>query len=96
MAGFAYAAVTPVRNDYENLARLAESLEWQTVPPSEWIIVDNGSTDGGLTVAHELAARLTWARVLEIPGEGAPRPGAPIVRAFHAGLRSLSRLPRSS
>jgi len=93
MAGLAYAAVTPLRNECENLARVAESLEWQTVPPSAWIVVDNGSTDGGLNVAYELAARLPWATVLEIPGEGAPRPGAPIVRAFHAGLRELSRLP---
>ena len=41
------------RNDCENLVRLAESWSGRPVPPKAWIVVDNGSTDGGLNVAHE-------------------------------------------
>jgi biofilm PGA synthesis N-glycosyltransferase PgaC len=85
-----YALVTPVRSERENLLRLADSLERQTVPPAAWLVVDNGSTDGSIEAARELSARLPWVQVLEIPGDPTPRPGAPIVRAFHAGLRELA------
>jgi poly-beta-1,6-N-acetyl-D-glucosamine synthase len=89
----AYAAVTPVRNEAANLRRLAESLVSQTHQPTHWVIVDNGSEDGTLGVARELADSLNWVTVISVPGERVPKPGAPIVRAFHAGLREFEALP---
>jgi poly-beta-1,6-N-acetyl-D-glucosamine synthase len=88
-----YALVTPVRSEEENLARLALSIESQTLPPTSWVIVDNGSEDGTLDLAGELARRHEWVTVLSVPGEKHPVPGAPIVRAFHAGLHELRHLP---
>ena len=38
-----YALVSPVRSEAENLERIAGCLESQTVKPSRWIIIDNGS-----------------------------------------------------
>jgi glycosyltransferase involved in cell wall biosynthesis len=84
-----YAAITPTRNEAENLERLAASMTSQTVVPLEWIIVDNGSTDGTPELARSLAARHQWVKLLEIPGETTPVRGAPIVRAFHAGVEGL-------
>ena len=89
--GFTYALVTPVRSEAENLARLAASIDAQTVPPERWVIVDNGSEDSTLDLAGELARTRQWVRVISIPGEERPVPGAPIVRAFHAGLDELDR-----
>jgi glycosyltransferase involved in cell wall biosynthesis len=88
-----YAAVTPVRNEEQNLARLAQSLQEQAQRPERWVIVDNGSTDGTLETARALAAEHEWIRVISIPGVERPEPGAPIVRAFHAGLRELDEFP---
>ena len=34
-----------------------------------------------------------WISTISIPGEARPVPGAPIVRAFHAGLAELHELP---
>ncbi|MGB7759670.1 MAG: glycosyltransferase family 2 protein [Bryobacteraceae bacterium] len=53
------AAVVPVWNGRELLGRLLDSLEAQTAPVDEVLVVDNGSTDG----APELAAR-RGARVI--------------------------------
>ena len=46
-----YALVTPVRSEEENLARLAASIDSQTLLPTRWVIVDNGSEDRTLDVA---------------------------------------------
>jgi glycosyltransferase involved in cell wall biosynthesis len=84
-----YAVITPARNEVENLARLAACLERQTVLARRWIIVDNGSTDATPQLARRLAAERPWVTLLEIPGERSPVRGAPVVRAFHAGLEAL-------
>ena len=92
-AGLSYALVTPVRTEAENLARLADSVASQTLPPTHWVVVDNGSEDATLDVACEFARSRDWVKVISVPGEERPIPGAPIVRAFHAGLRELRELP---
>src|SRR5215213_9985491 len=84
-----YAAITPARDEASTLPRLAESLAGQTVPPTRWVIVDNGSTDGTLAIATELAERYAWIEVLNTAGDARPVRGGAIVRAFHAGLDAL-------
>jgi glycosyltransferase involved in cell wall biosynthesis len=87
-----YAAVTPAKDEAENLRRLAGCMTAQTLQPASWIIVDNGSSDGSLDVAADLSARHDWIRVMRVAGE-ATLPGPPVVRAFNAGLASLDRIP---
>jgi poly-beta-1,6-N-acetyl-D-glucosamine synthase len=84
-----YALVTPARNEAANLRRLAAAVERQTVAPAAWVVVDNGSTDATADVARELAERREWAHVLWVAPETGAARGAPIVRAFNAGLRAL-------
>jgi glycosyltransferase involved in cell wall biosynthesis len=88
-----YAVITPVRTEAQNLARLAASIDSQTHLPTRWVIVDNGSEDTTLEVARKLAQSRAWVTVISVPGETKAVPGAPIVRAFHAGLRELPELP---
>jgi len=84
-----YAVITPAKDEAENLRRLADSLAAQAVLPAVWLVVDSGSVDGTPQLVAELAAEHPWIRLLEIPRPvDAPR-GAPIVRAFHAGLDAL-------
>ena len=51
-------AIVPVWNGREMLERLLVSLEAQTHPPSELLIVDNGSTDGAPVLALQRGARV--------------------------------------
>jgi hypothetical protein len=88
-----YALVTPARDEAENLRRLGESVLAQTVLPTEWVVVDNGSSDETPGVAAKLAAGDVPIRYSRVPGESAARPGAPVVRAFHAGLAELASEP---
>lgn len=86
-----YALITPIRDDERNLRRLAECVLSQTVLPTAWAIVDNGSTDGTNAVAAELAATRSWITLVSVSGETVPMRGGAVVRAFNAGLRSLQR-----
>jgi poly-beta-1,6-N-acetyl-D-glucosamine synthase len=88
-----YAVVTPARDEAENLPRLADCLATQTVRPTVWNIVDNGSSDGTLEVAERLAATHGWIRVLSLPGTAVAERGAPIVRALQAGIAALDHAP---
>lgn len=83
-----YAVITPVRDEAENLPRLAAALAAQTKQPERWIIVDNGSVDGTPSLAAELAAthpRITAHSI----ASGSRERGAPIVRSFSAGIALL-------
>lgn len=51
-------AIVPVWNGRELLGRLLASLEAQTQPASEVIVVDNGSTDGAPDLARARGARV--------------------------------------
>jgi poly-beta-1,6-N-acetyl-D-glucosamine synthase len=85
-----YALITPVRDEADGLRSLGRCVEAQTLLPTAWLIVDTGSSDETPTVAAEIARMLPWVRLLFLPGNGArPARGAPVVRAFHAGLKAL-------
>lgn len=93
MTRLRYVAISPARDDEQNLLRLASSLEAQSTLPDRWIVVENGSSDQTARVARELADRLPWVSVVSMPGTTSPEPGAPIVQAFHAGLAVLETVP---
>ena len=88
-----YAVVTPVRNERRNLVALEECLSEQTAQPKQWLIVDDGSTDGTRDLAGALANRHPWARVLTLEPRTDQARGGPIVRSFTAGVRALGKLP---
>ena len=87
-----YDVITPARDEADCILRLARCLANQSVLPSTWVIVDNGSADGTDRVADELALAHPWIRVVHTPGAHEATPGAPVVRAFHAGVAALDEM----
>ena len=94
MSALSYAAITPVHaTSWENLLRLGSCA--------------GGADDSAGTLDRRRQrlhrrpsrrraswpTRLPWIRVIEMPGTASPQPGAPIVKAFHAGLRALDVEP---
>lgn len=92
MTSLSYGVVTPVLNEENDLGRLASCLVEQTAVPTAWIIIDQGSVDGTKAIAERLANQHPWIQLLSIDDEVLAR-GAPIVRAFHAGLVELDPIP---
>lgn len=86
--------MTPARNERENLPRLAAALLAQERRPREWVVVDDGSDDGGREAVEALAAEHGWIRLLDFDagGGGALADGRREGRdleAFRAGVRAL-------
>ncbi len=63
-----HVVISPVKNEATNMERLARSLIEQTAPPTEWIVVDNGSTDATVEIVESLARDHPWIRLMRIPG----------------------------
>jgi len=84
-----YAVVSPVRDEAEHLARTADCLVAQTHRPLQWVIVDDGSTDGTGDIARSYAAAHDWIRVVAGGDRHERARGAPIVRAFKRGRAAL-------
>lgn len=71
--------ITIVKNRALTLPRVVASVLGQTYAPIEYIVVDGGSTDGGLEVLRSFGARIS--RIIFDQGNG-------IARAFNAGIRA--------
>ena len=84
-----WVAVTPARDEADNLPRLAESLARQTLPFAGWVVVDNGSTDGTGDLVRELGARDPRVRLLSIPPAASIARGGPSARALNAGVATI-------
>jgi glycosyltransferase involved in cell wall biosynthesis len=99
-ASLSYALVTPARDEAQNLRRLAACLDAQLLAPCDWVIVDDGSTDGTSEIARTIAEERPWVHVLSSPGtvertgrlEEGRRSGRDVV-AFEAGVAALRRRP---
>lgn len=96
VARLTYAAVTPARDEAENLGRLASCLLEQTVRPVVWVIVDDGSQDGTLELARTLELDHAWVRAIRASArdaEGSGRLAGREAVAFARGLEALPERP---
>jgi biofilm PGA synthesis N-glycosyltransferase PgaC len=59
--------ISPVFNEAANIERTARSVASQTRTPDLWVVVDDGSTDGTLELATDIANQHPWMRVMRAP-----------------------------
>ena len=88
-----YAVITPVRDEAQHFGRTARSLLAQTHRPTQWIVVDDGSTDGTREMAEGYASEHEWITVVQSGESHRRRRGAPIVNAFERGRGLLRERP---
>lgn len=84
-----YVVISPVRDEAEFLPRVIRSMEAQTIQPKEWIVVDDGSTDGTTEILLAAAARLPWMNVVQKPDRGERSVGPGVVEAFYYGFERM-------
>lgn len=85
-----YVVITPVRDEEEHLVSTIESMIRQTVLPQEWVIVDDGSTDGTSRIIDEFACRYPWIKAVHRKDRGFRKAGGGVVDAFNDGYRALN------
>jgi len=84
-----YVIITPARNEQDNIEETIRSVMAQTLVPTEWIIVDDGSTDKTVEILDRYAAQCDWLRIFRLPDRGFREPGGGVIRAFNHGLSKL-------
>jgi len=85
-----YIIITPVRDEVEYIEKTLESVIRQTVLPSQWIIVDDGSTDGTSEILDIHAVQTKWIKVVHRGNRGYRAAGGGVIEAFYAGYSVLT------
>ena len=84
-----YVVVTPVRNEANYAADTIASMVRQTMLPEQWVIVDDGSTDGTGDLIAAAAREHPWITAVRRPDRGFRQSGGGVVEAFYDGYAAL-------
>jgi glycosyltransferase involved in cell wall biosynthesis len=81
-----YVLVSPCRNEAAFVERTLESIATQTLPPVQWIVVDDGSTDRTPEILQRFESRLAYLTIVRRQDRGKRAVGAGVIEAFYEGL----------
>ena len=81
--------ITPARDEAQHIAEIITSVAQQTARPAEWVIVDDGSTDGTGEIIDRFAAHHSWITALHRPNRGMRENNVGAIEAFFDGYRVL-------
>lgn len=84
-----YVIISPCRDEAEYMIRTLESVVTQTVRPSLWVIVDDGSTDQSPEILEKYAAKYSFIKIVRRDNRGFRSVGPGVVDAFYAGYREV-------
>ena len=85
-----YVIISPCRNEAAFMRRTLDSVVAQTLTPTRWVIVDDGSTDETPDILAEYAAKHDWIRIVSNPDRGHRAVGPGVIQAFYTGLETAS------
>lgn len=86
-----YAVITPVRDEAKHIEKIIESMLQQTVRPSEWVVVNDGSTDETDQIVSIYIADNPWIKLISRRDRGNRQRGKGVVEAFYDGYKSLKK-----
>ncbi len=84
-----YIVISPVRDEEAFLPRSIEAVCGQTVTPTEYILVDDGSTDRTAEIIKDAASRHPWIRYVGRSNRGGRSVGPGVIEAFYDGYRTI-------
>jgi len=85
-----YIIITPVRDEALYIEKTIESVSCQTILPSQWLIVDDGSVDGTGEILDRRTAQTSWMKVIHRKNRGFRAAGGGVVEAFYDGYSELN------
>lgn len=84
-----YVVITPARDEAEHLERTIRSVVAQTVRPTQWIIVNDGSCDETADIIDRFALQYPWITARHRPNRGYREPGGGVVKTFYDGYEQI-------
>jgi len=84
-----YVVITPCRDEAEYLPITIETMVKQTVKPTLWLIVDDGSTDATPEIVEQASREHPWIQLHRRTDRGARAVGGGVVEAFNEGLAQI-------
>jgi biofilm PGA synthesis N-glycosyltransferase PgaC len=84
-----YVVITPVRDEEQHIEYTIKSMISQTIKPSVWVIVNDGSRDNTERIISEYARRFSWILLSSRVDRGWRERGAGVVVAFYLGMKSV-------
>lgn len=84
-----YVVITPARDEARHIAETIMSVVHQAARPVEWVIVDDGSTDGTGEIIDRFVAQHSWITAVHRPNRGARENNIGAIEAFCDGYRAL-------
>ncbi len=90
-----HVIISPCRDEAIYMRRTLDTVLAQTLPPTLWIIVDDGSTDDTPRVLAEYASKhpagsKTEVRIITRENRGKRKVGPGVIEAFYAGLKTIN------
>lgn len=89
MSNASYCLISPCRDEAEHMERTLISVTGQTVKPSLWVIVDDGSTDDTPRILAKYAKEHNYIRVIRSEDRGRRSVGPGVVEAFYRGYAAI-------
>ena len=84
-----FLIISPCRNEAAYMLKTLDSMVAQSLTPTLWLIVDDGSTDETPQILAEYAAKHDWLRVVPKTDRGHRAVGPGVIEAFYVGLDSV-------
>ncbi|HEY1922295.1 MAG TPA: glycosyltransferase family A protein, partial [Tepidisphaeraceae bacterium] len=89
-SGQRYCLITPCRDEEQFARRTLDSVTSQSVLPSLWIIVDDGSKDRTPAILAEYSAKFPWIRIMRRDDRGFRKLGGGVIDAFYHGYATIN------
>lgn len=81
--------ITPCRNEEQFLPQLIASMLNQSLPPVEWILVDDGSVDNTASIVRKAARMHSWIHLVSNRDRGNRAVGPGVIEAFYKGYNQI-------
>ncbi len=84
-----YVIISPCRNEEKYMRQTLDTVVNQTVKPTKWVIVDDGSTDQTPAILKEYADQYDFIEILTRENRGHRSVGPGVIEAFYEGYNQI-------
>jgi len=86
-----YVLISPCSNEGAFMRQTLDSVIGQSLRPTKWVIVDDGSTDETPAILADYASQHEWISIVKRPDRGHRAVGPGVVDAFYSGYQTIDR-----